>query len=438
MTSFGSSPADDKVPLMTHPNSRSTAVWRLLLCGVCVALVMGGAVVFGPAVAASKFAPVGTEIRYTDRYCTIIASRDDLVQCRLESGEIYARASGLEIVGPLTPQGDFLTFLSRTSCRGPVARVREIEISDRAAQKLASLWPLAVGKSVSYPIIAVTNGGFGDNEANGDFYVKATVESRENVTTPGGTFDAFKIVQIARASCAANRTTNTVRYERTFWFASDPGVLVKESMAWTMGPLYGSKAASELVSLRLSGPVPVAAAPPPPKPKTEAAKTEAAKTEAPKSETPKTETPKTETPDRPQQVAQKPEQTATRKSEPLQSLSGLHFGRYHALVVGNNAYDDLDALKTAVADATAVAGILRQDYGFEVTLLTNATRASVVKALADYRRDLKTDDNLLIYYAGHGVLDQVTEQGYWLPVDAARDDPTNWIDVNSVTNMIRA
>jgi len=143
-------------------------------------------------------------------------------------------------------------------------------------------------------------------------------------------------------------------------------------------------------------------------------------------------------PEQPAQTLPSATQTASRKTEPVPSLSGLHFGRYHALIIGNNEYDDLVALKTAVADATAVADVLKRDYGFDVTLLTNANRRDVVKVLAGYGRDLKTNDNLLIYYVGHAVLDQVTEQGYWLPVDAERDDPTNWIEVTSVTNMIRA
>lgn len=50
------------------------------------------------------------------------------------------------------------------------------------------------------------------------------------------------------------------------------------------------------------------------------------------------------------------------------------FGRYHALVIGNNAYKHLPRLVTAVNDAEAVADILRTRYGFEVTLLLEATR----------------------------------------------------------------
>src|SRR6185503_14224273 len=52
----------------------------------------------------------------------------------------------------------------------------------------------------------------------------------------------------------------------------------------------------------------------------------------------------------------------------------LNFGRYHALVIGNNAYTDMSPLKTAMNDASAVAELLRTMYGFTVMLLTNTTR----------------------------------------------------------------
>ena len=94
---------------------------------------------------------------------------------------------------------------------------------------------------------------------------------------------------------------------------------------------------------------------------------------------------------------------------------GVRFGRYHALVVGNTEYRYLDKLKTAVFDADAVADLLEEQYGFKVTRLTNATRDAVLRALTNYRRELKPNDNLLIYYAGHGVLDSITQEGIGFP-----------------------
>ena len=49
----------------------------------------------------------------------------------------------------------------------------------------------------------------------------------------------------------------------------------------------------------------------------------------------------------------------------------IEFGRYHALVIGNNEYANLPTLGTAVNDAEAVAAVLRSRYGFQVKLLLN-------------------------------------------------------------------
>ncbi|MBL8704152.1 MAG: caspase family protein [Rhodospirillales bacterium] len=116
----------------------------------------------------------------------------------------------------------------------------------------------------------------------------------------------------------------------------------------------------------------------------------------------------------------------------------IDYGRFHALVIGNNAYRDLPQLETAVNDARAVARLLRQAYGYDVTLLENATRSGVLGALAKFRQTLTAGDNLLIYYAGHGHVDKGVDLGYWLPVDAEKDNPSNWIANTDLTTAIRA
>lgn len=116
----------------------------------------------------------------------------------------------------------------------------------------------------------------------------------------------------------------------------------------------------------------------------------------------------------------------------------IDFGRYHALVIGNSGYQHLLGLKTPKADSDSVAEILRRDFGFQVTQLRDATRGDIITALAKYRATLKWDDNLLIYYAGHGIVDDVTQRGYWLPVDAEEKVPTNWISTADISDMVRA
>ena len=127
---------------------------------------------------------------------------------------------------------------------------------------------------------------------------------------------------------------------------------------------------------------------------------------------------------------------AARVAHAAHSRAGA--GRFHALVIGNEAYEKLPRLKTAAADARAVEALLRDAYGFETRLLLDATRRQIVSAIYSYRRALGGEDSLLIYYAGHGLSDPEEEKAYWLPVDAARDDPSNWIIADEITTRIKA
>src|SRR5262249_8031037 len=116
----------------------------------------------------------------------------------------------------------------------------------------------------------------------------------------------------------------------------------------------------------------------------------------------------------------------------------VHFGRYHALVIGNNTYTAMSPLKTAVNDATAIAELLRTTYGFTVTLLTNATREDIITALDQLRATLTEQDNLLIYYAGHGILDTSEERGYWLPVNAQQSSRIQWVSNTTISDALKA
>ena len=120
------------------------------------------------------------------------------------------------------------------------------------------------------------------------------------------------------------------------------------------------------------------------------------------------------------------------------AVSDISFGTFHALVMGNNDYAHLPKLKTAVGDAEAVATLLRKRYGFKTTVLVNADRYAMLSTLNKFRAELTEDDNLLIYYAGHGELDRVNDRGHWLPVDAEPDSTANWISNIQITDVLNS
>ncbi len=118
--------------------------------------------------------------------------------------------------------------------------------------------------------------------------------------------------------------------------------------------------------------------------------------------------------------------------------SDIDFGAYHAIVIGINDYKSLPDLNTALADARAVARTLEADYGYSVNLLENPTRSDILDKLDELRETLTENDNLLIYYAGHGWLDPQSGRGYWLPVDARSDRRSRWFSNGDLTDALQA
>ena len=116
----------------------------------------------------------------------------------------------------------------------------------------------------------------------------------------------------------------------------------------------------------------------------------------------------------------------------------VKFGEYHALVIGNSKYQFLPELKTAKNDALQVSKMLKENYGFKVTTLLDASRYDILSILNKMREELTEDQNLLVYYAGHGDLDRVNQRGNWLPVDAEPDSTANWISNIQITDVLNA
>ena len=118
-------------------------------------------------------------------------------------------------------------------------------------------------------------------------------------------------------------------------------------------------------------------------------------------------------------------------------IKGIEFGNYHALVIGIDEYKHLPKLETAVRDAKAVAQVLEKDYGFKVRLLVNPDRLGIIDAFDEYRESLGGKDNLLIYYAGHGWLDEDADRGYWLPGDAQSNRRGRWVSNATITDTLK-
>ncbi len=115
------------------------------------------------------------------------------------------------------------------------------------------------------------------------------------------------------------------------------------------------------------------------------------------------------------------------------------FGNYYALVIGNQDYARIEDLQSPRNDALKVSELLKNKYGFTVRTLIDASNVEVMQAINDLNEVLGADDNLLIFYAGHGTRLRTgeIEDGYWLPVNA--DPPptdTFWISNEFITRHL--
>ncbi len=131
---------------------------------------------------------------------------------------------------------------------------------------------------------------------------------------------------------------------------------------------------------------------------------------------------------------------ATSTASAREPAPKIDFGRYFALVIGNDNYrhSEVRDLATARADAREMARVLEDKFGFRVTTLLDATRYDVLSALNTLRAELTERDNLLVFYAGHGELDRANSRGHWLPVDAEPQSTANWISNVDLTDLLNA
>lgn len=89
-------------------------------------------------------------------------------------------------------------------------------------------------------------------------------------------------------------------------------------------------------------------------------------------------------------------------------------GKRVALVMGNDAYQNVGKLEKAGNDASAMARELRA-AGFEVTLERDLNFRSMVKKVDFFTSHITGGDQVVIFFAGHGV--QLRSGSYLLPTD---------------------
>lgn len=114
-----------------------------------------------------------------------------------------------------------------------------------------------------------------------------------------------------------------------------------------------------------------------------------------------------------------------------QAMKSVQVGEYYALIIGIDQYTgEWPMLKNAVSDAKSVAQTLSSRYNFQYmkTLFDKeATRDNILAQFEWLMKSVKPNDNVLIYYSGHGEYVENMNKGFWVPVDASSKSISRYI-----------
>ncbi len=120
------------------------------------------------------------------------------------------------------------------------------------------------------------------------------------------------------------------------------------------------------------------------------------------------------------------------------------FKRSIAVILGVDKYgNSIPTLRTAVSDATTLAGLLKNEHGYEVWLRCNedVSLERITELLnEELPARVSSSDRLLFYFAGHGIAINGDEGpvGYLIPQDAYREDPATFLRMTDLHDALNA
>ncbi len=114
----------------------------------------------------------------------------------------------------------------------------------------------------------------------------------------------------------------------------------------------------------------------------------------------------------------------------------------HLLIISIDQYKYWPVLGNAVSDAENLANVLNKKYGFESTNIIEvkdslATRQGVIDGFKNLITNVGPNDNVIIYFSGHGYFDATLGEGYWIPVDAKKGQDGDYLPNSFMIQLMK-
>jgi formylglycine-generating enzyme required for sulfatase activity len=102
------------------------------------------------------------------------------------------------------------------------------------------------------------------------------------------------------------------------------------------------------------------------------------------------------------------------------------------LGIAINDYEYCPKLNNAVRDVQDFIDLMMAQFAFEesnVDFLKDemATGSNIIRKLDELSEKLTPNDNLIIYFSGHGALHPKHNKGYWIPIEGRQDDYFSYV-----------
>lgn len=105
----------------------------------------------------------------------------------------------------------------------------------------------------------------------------------------------------------------------------------------------------------------------------------------------------------------------------ISKAADIMLKKRYGLFIATDEYKDTKwpRLNNPIDDAKELKKELEDEYGFEIQLLSNPSRLEIMKTIDEYsKKEYDKNDQLVILFAGHGLYNSHTDQGYLIPSDA--------------------
>ncbi len=119
--------------------------------------------------------------------------------------------------------------------------------------------------------------------------------------------------------------------------------------------------------------------------------------------------------------------------------------QYHAIIIAAKDYNDpsIPDLDNPVKDAAELKSILETQYTFNaknIKTLYNKNKDDIMQTIIQTSNSLSENDNLLIFYAGHGIAEKDKfgdVDGYWIPSSAKKGLVSTYISADDIKKALK-